>query len=240
MSARRVPEARKKLAGGEAQRNHRTHRPIQPGAPAGRESCATTPTPPGSTTPLLSLNRPAAARPAAVAAGHGSPAPPGPAPSTNREEPFPGRRGATVLECGDWSPLLRRRLVAVELPCGCGHAGALALARAMNAPSHPHMCRSLTATSRLKKAVTSHRTPQSCSFVCGSRSSATVDRSRRLALTVAPRPFTGCCCDPDKERRGLAHSTTLARRTGRQLVAPAFWSAPVLWRFPMAVSIGSA
>ena len=34
---------------------------------------------------------------------------------TNREAPFPGRRGATVLECGDSSSLLRRRLVAVGL-----------------------------------------------------------------------------------------------------------------------------
>ena len=39
-----------------------------------------------------------------------------------------------VVECGDLSPLLRRRLVAVELPCGSGHAGAPALARAVNAP----------------------------------------------------------------------------------------------------------
>ena len=75
------------------------------------------------------------------------------------KEPLPCRRGATVLECGDWSPLLRRRLVAVENRHSSAHAGALTLARAANAPSPPHASRSLTATSRLKKAVTSHRTP---------------------------------------------------------------------------------
>ena len=123
-----------------------------------------------------------------------------PALYTNRKEPLPCRRGATVLECGDWSPLLRRRLVAVELPCGSGHAGTPALARAMNAPSHLHACRSLTATSRLEKAVTSHRTPPSRSFDCGSPSSATVARSPRLPLTVTWRPFTCCCGDPYKEQ----------------------------------------
>ena len=39
-----VPEARKKLAGGEAQRNHRTSRPSKRCAPAGRESRQNTPT----------------------------------------------------------------------------------------------------------------------------------------------------------------------------------------------------
>ena len=78
----------------------------------------------------------------------------------DREEPLPDRRGAILLECGDLSPLLRRRLVAVELPCGSGHAGAPALARAVNAPANHHASRSLTATSRLAKAVTSHRTPK--------------------------------------------------------------------------------
>ena len=38
------------------------------------------------------------------------------------------------LECGDLSPLWRRRLVAVELPCGSSHAGAPPLARAVNDP----------------------------------------------------------------------------------------------------------
>ena len=109
-----------------------------------------------------------------------------------------------VLECGDSSPLLRRRLVAVELPCGSGHAGALALARAVNAPSRLHASRSLTATSRLEKAVTSPRTPQSRSLDCGSPSSATVGRSPRLPLTVIPRPFTCCCGDPHKEQRPRA------------------------------------
>ena len=93
---------------------------------------------------------------------------------TNREEPFPCRRRATVLECGDWSPLLRRRLVAVELTCLLDHASVSALARAVDAPSQLHASRSSTATSRLDKAVTSHRTPQSCSFDCGSSSSPPV------------------------------------------------------------------
>ena len=41
---------------------------------------------------------------------------------------------ALGMECGDLSPLWRRRLVAVELPGGSGHAGEPALARAVNAP----------------------------------------------------------------------------------------------------------
>ena len=69
--------------------------------------------------------------------------------------------GAPPLECGDLSPLLRRRLVAVELPSASGHAGAPALARAVNAPSLAHAPHRPTATSRLGKAVTSHRTPSS-------------------------------------------------------------------------------
>ena len=64
------------------------------------------------------------------------------------------------LECGDSSPLLRRRLVAVELPCASAPARVPALARAVNAPWFPHAPRHPTATSRLAKAVTSHRTPQ--------------------------------------------------------------------------------
>ena len=39
-----VPEARKKLAGGGAQRNHRINRPAERCAPAGRESRGTPPT----------------------------------------------------------------------------------------------------------------------------------------------------------------------------------------------------
>ena len=38
------------------------------------------------------------------------------------------------FECGDLSPLLRRRLVAVELLCAADHADTLALARAVDAP----------------------------------------------------------------------------------------------------------
>ena len=39
---------------------------------------------------------------------------------------------------GDWSPLLRRRLVAVNLPCASAHACGPALARAVSAPlGHP-------------------------------------------------------------------------------------------------------
>ena len=66
---------------------------------------------------------------------------------------------ATVLECGDLSPLLRRRLVAVEVQRASEHAGTPALARAVCAPLLAHASCSPTATSRLKKAVTSHRTP---------------------------------------------------------------------------------
>ena len=44
-------------------------------------------------------------------------------------------RDPVVLECGDWSPLLRRRLVAVKLPCVSGHACVPSLARAVNAPA---------------------------------------------------------------------------------------------------------
>ena len=68
--------------------------------------------------------------------------------------------GASLLECGDWSPLLRRRLVAVAVRCGSEPARALALARAVNAPFRTHAYFSSTATSRLGKAVTSHRTPK--------------------------------------------------------------------------------
>ena len=68
------------------------------------------------------------------------------------------------LECGDLSPLLRKRLVAVELPRASGHAGVPALARAVNAPSGTHASRISTATSRLGKAVTSHRTPKPALF----------------------------------------------------------------------------
>ena len=120
----------------------------------------------------------------------------------------------------DKSPLSRRRLVAVELPCGFGHAGALALARAVNAPSHLHASRSLTATSRLAKAVTSHRTPPSRSFDYGSPSSATVGQSPRLPLTVTPRPFTGCCCDPDKEQDKSPHAKSASGRRHPQAPLP--------------------
>ena len=65
-----------------------------------------------------------------------------------------------VLECGDWSPLLRRRLVAVELPCASDPARVPVLARAVATPWFPHTPRQPTATSRLAKAVTSPRTPQ--------------------------------------------------------------------------------
>ena len=66
------------------------------------------------------------------------------------------RRG---LECGDSSPLLRRRLVAVDLPCASELARVPAQARAVSAPPDTHAPLISTATSRLAKAVTSHRTP---------------------------------------------------------------------------------
>ena len=64
------------------------------------------------------------------------------------------------LDCGDSSPLLRRRLVAVEVPSASAPARPLALARDVNAPFRAHASVHSTATSRLTKAVTSHRTPQ--------------------------------------------------------------------------------
>ena len=64
------------------------------------------------------------------------------------------------LECGDLSPLSRRRLVAVELLRALAHASVSALARTVNAPLHSHASRNSTATSRLDKAVTSPRTPK--------------------------------------------------------------------------------
>ena len=48
--------------------------------------------------------------------------------------------GAPPVECGDSSPLLRRRLVAVKQPHASEPAGVLALARAVNAPvSHARL-----------------------------------------------------------------------------------------------------
>ena len=100
---------------------------------------------------------------------------------TNRGEPFPCRRRARILECGDLSPLLRKRLVAVELPLGSDRAAAPALARAVNAPFLADASRNLTATSRRKKAVTSHRTPQSLSVVGNRGSKPTATFNRRSA-----------------------------------------------------------
>ena len=70
---------------------------------------------------------------------------------------FPRRR---TLECGDLSPLSRRRLVAVEARHASEPARTPPLARAVNAPLRTHAPRTSTATSRLGKAVTSHRTPK--------------------------------------------------------------------------------
>ena len=155
----------------------------------------------------------------------------------NREDLFPGCRGATVLECGDLSSLLRRRLVAVELWGGSGHAGGLALARAVNAPFRLHASRNLTATSRLAKALTSHRTPQSRSSGCGSPSLATFDRSPRLPATVAPRESPCCCCDPHDGQRPRPQWRWHARggrmgehRTALHLAAPGDGRTPAaLW-----------
>ena len=63
------------------------------------------------------------------------------------------------LECGDSSPLSRRRLVAVEVPHGSSPAGTPPLARATSAPLRADALLHPTATSRLEKVVTSHRTP---------------------------------------------------------------------------------
>ncbi|GDY21175.1 hypothetical protein LBMAG56_25210 [Verrucomicrobiota bacterium] len=79
--------------------------------------------------------------------------------SRRREEAdFPTRLTdvhPALLECGDWSRLLRRRLVAVEFPCGFGHAGVRPLARAVNAP--------LLADASGRSTVTSPRTPKTAS-----------------------------------------------------------------------------
>ena len=50
---------------------------------------------------------------------------------------------------------------------------------------------------------------------------------QRRVNSVAPRW---------ESARGLAHSKALARRSGRPVVARAFWSAPVLWRFLFAAA----
>ena len=63
------------------------------------------------------------------------------------------------LECGDLSPLWRRRLVAVEVPGVSTPECVPALARALSAPFDTCANGCSTATSRLAKAVTSHRTP---------------------------------------------------------------------------------
>ena len=63
------------------------------------------------------------------------------------------------LECGDSSPLSRRRLVAVKVPHGPAPARTPPLARAAGAPPHAGALLHPTATSRLAKAVTTHRTP---------------------------------------------------------------------------------
>ena len=72
-----VPEARKILAGGEAQRNHRTKRPTRRCAPAGRENRETPPTPLDSAAvhrapDFLACSRPAGAPGRVVALRGGS------------------------------------------------------------------------------------------------------------------------------------------------------------------------
>ena len=113
----------------------------------------------------------------------------------------PCRRG---LECGGWSPLLRRRLVAVKGRCVSEPARTSALARAVNAPFRTHASRNSTATSRLVKAVTSHRTPKpggapahyprrSADFqvccVAGFQTRGRSGHPQRLAKPHAPRTY---------------------------------------------------
>ena len=50
-------------------------------------------------------------------------------------KPAPQPRRARPMECGDWSPLSRRRLVAVKLPPASARARVPPLARAVNAPA---------------------------------------------------------------------------------------------------------
>ena len=102
-------------------------------------------------------------------------------------------------------------------------------------PSHLHASRSLTATSRLAKAVTSPRTPKLRSFGCGSPSPATVGRSPQLPSTVAPRQFTSCCCDPYKEQhpRALQHPESCPHRI-RSRQRPFHAAAPGDGRTPNA------
>ena len=67
--------------------------------------------------------------------------------------------GGRALECGDSSPLSRRRLVAAEVPSVSEPARTLALARAVSVSLLTDASFNPTATSRLGNAVTSHRTP---------------------------------------------------------------------------------
>ena len=100
------------------------------------------------------------------------------------------------MECGDWSPLFRRRLVAVELPGGSSHPRTPALARAVNTPSHLHASRSLTATSRLEKAATSPALyPDRRSFTAivarGDGSRAAIQRGRAGTASSTPGFWIG-------------------------------------------------
>ena len=89
-----------------------------------------------------------------------------------------------VVECGDSSPLLRRRLVAIKLPSASEPAGVPALARGVDAPMRTHISPSLTATSRLGKAVTSHRTPKPAAI------QSPLDRAEiTVVMRNSPSPF---------------------------------------------------
>ena len=70
-------------------------------------------------------------------------------PDAHGQCEVPRRR---VWECGDASPLLRRRLVAVEAPHASKPARTPPLARAVNAPFRTHAFLSSTATSRLRES----------------------------------------------------------------------------------------
>ena len=104
-------------------------------------------------------------------------------------------RRVRVLECGDWSPLLRRRLVAVELPRASVPAGVPALARAVSAPLGTRVSRSSTATSRLGKALTSPALDTDRRTIFCRRRRAK-GASRSLAAAVPNNPRLLCVSSP--------------------------------------------
>ena len=76
-----------------------------------------------------------------------------------RERRAPGCGRHRDLECGEWSPLWRRRLVAVKRTQRPRIRGSATAGASRGCPKQIVRRGLATATSRLGKAVTSHRTP---------------------------------------------------------------------------------